>query len=111
MIIMGATEDFRSSTNPIKRNNFFHHNLSYHQQLFLLSVHWHGHARHGEHPPYAITRRAPIPLQEYIYKLVYGCSMRAEANFHQISGAKHGTPPLFFSRAPVPLKTIWVLSL
>ena len=41
MIIMGATEDFRSSTNPIKRNNFFHHNLSYHQQPFLLSVLWH----------------------------------------------------------------------
>ena len=46
MIIMGATEDFRSSTNPIKRNNFFHHNLSYHQQPFLLSVLWHGHTRH-----------------------------------------------------------------
>jgi len=35
MIIMGATEDFRSSTNPIKRNNFFI-NLSYHQPRGLL---------------------------------------------------------------------------
>ena len=31
--------------------------------------------------------------------------MRAEANFPWISGANHGTPPLFFLRAPVPLKT------
>ena len=45
MIIMGATEDFRSSTNPIKRNNFFI-NLFYHLKAFLLYVLWHGHTRH-----------------------------------------------------------------
>jgi len=38
MIIMGATEDFRSSTNPIKRNNFFHHDPSYHQPRGMLSL-------------------------------------------------------------------------
>ena len=31
--------------------------------------------------------------------------MRAEANFPWISGANYGTAPLFFLRAPVPLKT------
>ena len=66
MIIMGATEDFRSSTNPIKRNNFFHHNLSYHQQPFLLSVHWHEHARHGEHPP-----MQSLGARLYRYKNIY----------------------------------------
>ena len=66
MIIMGATEDFRSSTNPIKRNNFFHHNLSYHQQPFLLSVHWHGHTRHGEHPLCNRSARAYTVTRIYI---------------------------------------------
>jgi len=37
--------------------------------------------------------------------------MRAEGNFPWISGANHGTAPLFFLRATVPLKTIWVLFL
>ena len=39
MIIMGATEDFRSSTNPIKRNNFFI-NLSYYQPRGMLRDKW-----------------------------------------------------------------------
>ena len=86
MIIMGATEDFRSSTNPIKRNNFFHHNLSYHQQPFLLSVLWHTARRT---PPLCNrSRSAPIPLQEYIYKLVYGCSTRAPVPLKTFQGPR-----------------------
>ena len=49
MIIMGATEDFRSSTNPIKRNNFFHQFILPPQSLLVERSLARAHTAHTKH--------------------------------------------------------------